>query len=43
MVVSLRVTDSVIVVKKTGHHHTHITQVDQSDGTHILVVDLEDE
>ena len=32
-----------VVIKKTGHHHTRITQVDQPDGTHILIVDFQDE
>ena len=33
-----------IIVKKNEqkHKHIHITQVDQPDGTHLLVVDIEE-
>ena len=32
-----------VIVKQKKHEHLHITQVDQPDGTHLLVVDVEEE
>ena len=33
----------LVIAKKKGQHvHTRITKVDQPDGTHILVVDVEE-
>ncbi len=32
-----------IIVKQKNHKHIHITRLDQPDGTHLLVVDIEEE
>ena len=33
----------VVVKKKGGHKHTHIEESKKADGTHLLVVDIDEE
>ena len=32
-----------VIVKQKKHQHVHIQQLDQPDGTHLLVVDIDEE
>ena len=32
-----------VIVKQKKHQHIHIQQLDQPDGTHLLVVDIDEE